>query len=95
MHHSLVYWFAILGPPATWIFNNIITNAVSSIPAPTKDSTPTAVWWFQFLNRFVGNVQRAKNSRIEDSPNWRDAVDQHIATNYPELASKRIDTPEK
>lgn len=74
----------IVGPVVTWIFNNIVTNAVSSLPAPTKDATQRYIFWFKFLNKFVGNMQRADSTRLEDSPNFQDAmrkaIDNHLAS---------------
>lgn len=64
----------------TWIFNNIVTNAITSMPAPTKDSSAKYVWFFKFANGVLaGNLKRAQGSHVEDSPNWQDAVEKHIA----------------
>jgi len=51
---------------------------VSLLPAPTKDSTPRYVWWFKSLNTFIGNLQRAKSTALEQSANWPTAVDAQI-----------------
>lgn len=64
---------------ATWLLNNVATAAISSLPAPTKDSKPFYVWSFKFLNTVIGNIQRAKSTTLEQSPNWKDAVDAHLA----------------
>jgi hypothetical protein len=66
---------------ATWIFNNVITVLVSSMPAPTKDSTGKYVYWFKVLNTFIGNVRRAQSTAVENSPNWQDAVQAHLEKN--------------
>lgn len=59
---------------ATWVFNNVITVLVSSLPAPTKDSSQTYVYWFKVANTIIGNINRAHASAVEKSPNWTDAV---------------------
>lgn len=60
---------------ATWIFNNIVTNAITSLPAPTKDSTAKYVWFFKFSNAILaGNIKRAQSTAVENSPNFQDAV---------------------
>lgn len=63
----------------TWIFNNIISVLVSSLPAPTKDSGPGYVYWFKVSNTIIGNIARANSTALEKSPNWQAAVDAHIA----------------
>jgi len=65
------YWASIV---STWLFNNVITAFVSSFPSPTKDSGLKYVWWFKFSNTLIGNIMRAKNTTLETSPNWVDAV---------------------
>lgn len=69
---------AIFATVCTWIFNNIVTAFITSFPAPTKTSSTFYIWWFTFSNTVIGNIQRAKSTRIEQSPNWQDAVSQHI-----------------
>jgi hypothetical protein len=75
-HPGLI--FSLVSIAATWIFNNIITVMVSELPAPTKDSTAKYSYWFSVLNKIVGNWQRAKSTRLENSPNWKAAVDAHV-----------------
>jgi hypothetical protein len=65
---------------AAWLFNNVATRIISALPAPTKESTKRYVFWFQFLNKLVGNSARAKSTAIEDSPNWPDALEKHLAS---------------
>jgi hypothetical protein len=78
----------------TWIFNNIVTSLISSLPAPTKDSSGKYVYWFKVLNSICGNVKRAQSTALESSPNWPDALHAHVAqmvangqipTNSPEV----------
>lgn len=64
----------------TWVFNNIITAAVTSMPAPKRNSSSGYVWFFTFTNTVVGNISRAKSTTLEKSPNWQDAVDSHVQT---------------
>src|ERR1700742_1264257 len=56
----------------------LFTSAVSSIPAPTAQSTPRDVFWFQFLNKLAGNWSRANIPSIENSPNWEAALNAAI-----------------
>jgi hypothetical protein len=81
---------------STWVFNNIITVLVSSLPAPTKESSTSYVYWFKVLNSVIGNVKRAQSTRLENSPNWQDAVDAHlqkIAAVPPEALPNKPGTP--
>jgi hypothetical protein len=63
---------------ATWILNNVISALVSSLPAPTKDSSPKYVYWFKVANTIIGNLRRAQSTAIENSPNWAAAVAAHL-----------------
>jgi|HubBroStandDraft_2_1064218.scaffolds.fasta_scaffold33186_1 hypothetical protein len=63
---------------ATWLFNNVVTVMVTNLPAPTKDSTTKYKYWFIVANKIVGNLKRAEDSVIEDSPNWQDAADKYV-----------------
>ena len=69
----------------TWLGNNLVTAFISSLPAPTKDSTANYVFWFKFCNTLAGNLQRAKSTAVEQSPNWKDAVDKHVAMQNGEI----------
>jgi hypothetical protein len=64
---------------ATWLFNNVITALVGSLPAPTKDSSAKYVYWFKVSNTVIGNLRRAASTSLENSPNWKDAVAAHVA----------------
>jgi hypothetical protein len=66
---------------STWIFNNIITVMISSLPSPTKDSSVAYSYWFKVLNTIIGNLSRAKNTALESSPNYQDAVVSHNVAN--------------
>jgi hypothetical protein len=74
LHHQSITLVAV-----TWIFNNIISVLVSSLPAPTKDSSAQYVYWFKVLNTIIGNLHRASCTAIEHSPNWQDAIAAHMA----------------
>lgn len=74
LHHQV-----IIGIIATWIFNNVVTVLVSNLPAPTKDSSQSYIYWFKVLNTIIGNLQRAKSTAIENSPNWKAAIDAHLS----------------
>jgi len=72
---------ALIAIVATWLFNNVLTVLVSSLPAPTKDSTAKYVYWFKVANTIIGNLRRANSTAIEQSPNWQDAVAAHMVRN--------------
>ncbi len=61
-----------------WFANNKATKLVSAFPMPTKDSTPRYIFWFKFFNNLVGNEKRAELPPLEKSPNFQDAVAQHV-----------------
>lgn len=63
----------------TWVFTNVVTVLVSSLPAPTAQSKPGYVYWFKVANGIVGNLQRAKSTAIEQSPNFLPAVEAYLA----------------
>ncbi len=52
---------------------------VGGMPAPTKDSGTAYRWAFSTLNILASNISRAKSTTVENSPNWTDAVQQHVA----------------
>lgn len=63
---------------STWLFNNVISVMIGSLPAPTKDSSVKYVYWFKVANTIIGNVKRAQSTALENSPNWKDAVEKHL-----------------
>ena len=65
------YWASAI---ATWLLNNVVTAFVAAFPSPTKDSSTAYVVWFRFTNTLIGNLARAKNTALESSPNWQDAL---------------------
>lgn len=79
----MIQWIArhpyLSAAVATWVFNNIITVLVSSLPAPTQKSSARYVYWFKVANTIIGNVARAHSTAVELSPNWQDAVTKHLA----------------
>jgi hypothetical protein len=68
---------AVLAVPG-FLFNSVVTVLVSELPAPTKDSTQKYIYWFKVTNKIVGNWQRAKSTKLENSPNWQAAVEAHV-----------------
>lgn len=64
---------------STWIFNNVVTVLITSLPAPTKDSSQRYVYLFKVANGIMGNIARAKSTAIENSPNWQDALNKQNA----------------
>jgi hypothetical protein len=76
--HLHPWHFAVLSGIATWLFNNVATALISSLPAPTKDSSAKYVYWFKVGNTICGNFKRAQSTAIEQSPNWQAAMDAHL-----------------
>lgn len=72
--HYLPYIIPAAIGAGGWLVNNVASAAVGSLEAPTKDSTPKYQFWFKFLNTVIGNIQRAKSTALEQSPNFHDAV---------------------
>lgn len=58
------------GQVAQWTWNSFI----GALPAPTATSSPKYKFWFKFLNLFAANLERAKGPKVEESPNFQDAV---------------------
>ena len=79
MQQWVAHHLVLIGMVGTWLFNNIVTVLVSSMPAPTKDSSARYVYWFKVLNTIIGNAARARSTALEQSPNWQAAIDAHIA----------------
>ena len=52
----------------------VSSSAISSLPAPSKDSKPFYVWFFRFANTLAANIARAYSTALEKSPNFEDAV---------------------
>jgi hypothetical protein len=66
---------ALFAAAATWIANYGVSNFVSALPAPTKDSGQFYKFVFRFGNNWLAqNTSRANGVRVEASPNWQDAL---------------------
>lgn len=55
---------------AQWVWNSFI----GALPAPTATSTQKYKFWFRFLNLMAANIERSKGPKVEDSPNFQDAL---------------------
>jgi len=53
---------AVLGTSYTAIVE-LFSRISAALPAPTAQSTPRYIFWFQFANNLARNPERAKNSR--------------------------------
>lgn len=71
---SLLLWTFILGAASTY---------AQTLDAPTKDSSQGYKQWFAFVQYSVGQFKRA-NAKLEDSPNFQDAVKKYLEQN-PQL----------
>jgi hypothetical protein len=63
----------------TAAFGAIWNAFVGSLDAPTKDSGPFYKFAFKFCNTVAFNFQRASSTSIENSPNFKDAVERYLA----------------
>jgi hypothetical protein len=67
-------WFAAICSTITLVCGAVWSAFVSSLPAPTAQSTPKYQFWFKFFNTLAANLARAKSTAVENSPNFQDAV---------------------
>jgi len=74
MQHPALFWLVAVA----WALNLVMTACVAALPAPTEQSSAKYIWWFKFLNSVVGNLHRARNTAVEQSPNWQAAVEKEI-----------------
>lgn len=74
------HWVQILAAlTSTWTAINYAFNKIANaLPAPTKDDGPGYVRWFKFVNNMAGNTERAKNTAIENSPNFIPAAEAYM-----------------
>jgi hypothetical protein len=82
--HSVL--FTVL---ATFFANYVWSAFVSSLDAPTGDSSPYYRFMFKFLNTLAANLARAKGTSVENSPNWQGAVAKHLAENGPVIPAPK------
>lgn len=57
----------------------VAISFVGSLPAPTSTSGMFYQFLFKFINTLAGNLARAYNTKVEASPNFLPAVEQHNA----------------
>lgn len=78
-HRTALLILMAMAAVATWLVNNVITALVQNLPAPTATSTEKYKYWFKVANTIIGNLARAKNTSIENSPNFWPAVERVFA----------------
>lgn len=78
-HRNTLLIIMLVQSLGTWFVNNKLTKIISAMPMPTKDSSPTYIFWFKFFNNLVGNELRANLPPLENSPNFLPAVEKHNA----------------
>jgi len=66
----------------TAYLGRIFNNAITSLEAPTEESSGSYIFWFTFLNKMIGNDKRAEKTAVENSPNWIPAVEKHIKNSH-------------
>lgn len=52
----------------------VVNTSVGYLPAPTKDSSQFYIWFFKVANSLMLSFARAWRSKVENSPNFDDAV---------------------
>lgn len=62
-------------------------QVVNALPAPTTKSSQFYIFAFKLMTG-VNNLVRAFSTKIENSPNWQDAVDQHVQNNQQQGENK-------
>jgi hypothetical protein len=72
--NALVTWATNHQVIATFLVTTVASGFLGALPAPTKDSSPEYVFTFKFVNAVIGNVMRAISTKVENSPNFQDAV---------------------
>jgi hypothetical protein len=70
---NTIWQFLLHSELAHFVMAGIALTAISSLEAPTKDSSPTYRFMFRFLNALALQFKRMF-PKIEDSPNFQDAV---------------------
>lgn len=69
-----IWEFLLHSELAHFVLAGIALTAISSLEAPTKDSSPTYRFMFRFLNAIALQFKRMF-PKIEESPNFQAAVD--------------------
>lgn len=60
----------------TWFTNNFASAFINALPAPTAQSSEKyKFFWKLSLQLIAGNHERAKNTAVENSPNFQGAID--------------------
>jgi hypothetical protein len=59
---------------STVVAGVIWSSLISSLDAPTANSSPFYRFAFKFLNAMAANFARARSTAVESSPNFQDAL---------------------
>jgi len=84
------HWLQILAALTTGYTATVelFSRISAALPAPTQQSSPRYIFWFQFTNNLARNPERAKNlARIEDSPNFIPAAEAYMKQKLAEQQS--------
>ena len=84
------HWVQIVAiATSLWTAVNYSFNRIAnSLPAPTAGATDRYIWWFKFVNNMAGNYERAKSTRIEDSPNFIPAAEAYMQKRLQETGKQ-------
>jgi hypothetical protein len=58
----------------TIIAGVVWSSVISSLPAPGATSSPLYMFIFKLMNALAANFARAYSTKVEQSPNFQDAV---------------------
>lgn len=85
--------FATICSGFTALAGAVWSAFVSSLPAPTAQSTAKYQFWFKFFNTLAANFARAKSTAVENSPNFAAAVNAQNAKTGTETRVVEMSSP--
>jgi hypothetical protein len=59
---------------STFVATSVWSSFISALPAPQAASSQFYSFVFKFCNYLAFNLSRASSTRVENSPNFQDAV---------------------
>jgi hypothetical protein len=68
---------------------------ISALPAPQAASGTLYKFWFSFFNVLAANIARAQSTRVENSPNFQEAVNKVNAQSPTEKPVVVVEAPKE
>ena len=79
----------------TVIAGVVWSSVISSLDAPTADSSAFYRFAFKFLNALAANFARARSTAVESSPNFQDALNRQTdQVGQPQIKAMVSPTPD-